>query len=189
LGKESGHLRKGRLPKIYQIVLSQGHDLIDFRKSSFSQMAALLSQDRIRKIQTRFASDSNPWTKTTPPFTPAELGLIQGSIPCQVKALFFPFIGQATCEPCQEAPRGWVTTVLLQMLTWPLLGVETFVLDNFGRVICPSAAIEPTRGWKQAYDFVNFLASRCPAYIVHAPLESVLKFTAQTICQVSGQES
>ena len=165
-------------------MLCEGHDLIDFRKLSFPLGMDFLSQDIVEKIRSRFPSDSTPWTKTEPPFSASELALPQGSLPCPVKALFFPLVGLTTYECFQEIPVERAATTLLQMLTWPLEGVETFVLDNSGKAICPSVAIKPTKGWKQAYDFVNSLLSQCPAYVVHGSIESAMKFVTLTVSQL-----
>lgn len=168
-----------------EIILCEGHDFIDFRKSSFSLIRKLLSSDIVKKIEARFPLDSTPWTKTTPPFSVSELALSQDSLPRPVKALFFPLVDLAAYECFQEMPDGKATTVLLQMLTWPLQGVETFILDNSGKAICPSIAIEPTRGWIETYDFVNSLISQCPAYIVCGKLESAIEFINQKISQLT----
>lgn len=157
------------------IILCEGHDLTDFRKLSFPLEANFLSQSMVEKIRSRFPSNSTPWAKTEPPFSASELALLQAGLPCSVKSLFFPLVGLTTYECFQEMPLKRSTTTLLQMLTWPLEGVETFLLDNSGKVICPSVAIEPTGGWAEAYNFVNSLVSLCPAYIVHGTLEYVVQ--------------
>lgn len=168
-----------------EIMLCEGHDFINFRKSSFSLLKNFLSPDIAKKIEGRFPLDLNPWTKTSPPFSVSELVLPQGSLPCSVKALFFPLIDLTTFECFQEMPTGKATTALLQMLTWPLQGVETFILDNSGKAICPSIAIEPSRGWMETYNFVNFVTSQCPTYIVCGKLESAIDFISRKIVQLT----
>lgn len=167
------------------IRICEGQDLIDFRKFSFSSIRNLFYANIVEKIKSRFPIASNPWAKTTTPFFASELGISQGILPMPVKALFFPLVGLSMHEYFNEMQNGKAATTILQMLTWPLQGVETFILDNTGKAICPSITIEPTGGWMETYSFVNSLVSQCPSYIVCGKLDSAVEFIEKKISQLT----
>ena len=157
-----------------------GDDLINFRQDGFDQVARYILPEVTGLIRQQFLSHTMSGTKSAF-FTSDELGLIRGKLPCHLGGIFFIEVGWTANHYCQRISPNHAIDLLLREIFWPLRGLGSFVIDNSGRVICPSLVLTPNTGWESMCHVANTAIAHHPCYIVKAPLEVAADFICATI--------
>ncbi len=158
-----------------EIEVIHGYDLINFRKRGFNQIASYVPPAVADRIQEEFLSSNTPDTKSSF-FTSQDLGLMQGRLPCLLGGIFIVEIGQRMDSYCERISSNQAIEVFLREIFWPLRGLGSFVIDNFGRVVCPSLELTPIMGWEVMCHMANVLIGSYPCYVVKASLKTATGF-------------
>lgn len=158
----------------------RGYDLINFRQDGFDQVARYIPPKVTGLIRQQFLSHTMSEAKSTF-FTSDELGLMQGKLPRHLGGIFFIEADRAANHYCRRIPPNHAIDLLLREIFWPLRGLGSFVIDNSGKVICPSLVLTPNTGWESMCHLANTATAHYPCYIAKAPLEVAADFVRATI--------
>ncbi len=165
-----------------EIFISDGHDLITFRKLPFRQIANNIPNSIRKKICSSFLLGNSPYVKTKHPFYPEELRLHKGKLPCKVEKIFFPLITNSY-EYCEKLLRENANVIIFHEFVKSLNGIGSYLIDNDGNIIHQPIVMGSKKGWNDICNFVNFLSSKCQMYMVQTSFKQAMSFITSKILE------